>query len=53
MITIKHTEYKIGDDEVILPDDDKGAAKVDEQGRLLGCESRLHQDCRYSADSMS
>lgn len=26
----------IGDDEVILPDDEKGSAKVDEEGRLLG-----------------
>ena len=36
MINIKGMDYEIGDDEVILPDDEKGAAKVDEEGRLLG-----------------
>ncbi|KAK8864469.1 hypothetical protein IAR55_001719 [Kwoniella newhampshirensis] len=35
-VTIKGTEYKVGDDELILPDDDKGETKVDAEGRLLG-----------------
>ena len=33
---VKGTEYVVGDDEVELPDDDKGEAKVDKEGRLLG-----------------
>ena len=39
VINIKGTDYMIGDDEVILPDDEKGNSKVDEAGRLLGGKS--------------
>ncbi|WWC89246.1 uncharacterized protein L201_004166 [Kwoniella dendrophila CBS 6074] len=35
-ITVKGVEYKVGDDELILDDDEKGNAKVDAEGRLLG-----------------
>ncbi|WVQ80825.1 hypothetical protein IAT38_002932 [Cryptococcus sp. DSM 104549] len=35
-ITIKGEEYNVGDDELNLPDDPKGEAKVDASGRLLG-----------------
>ncbi|WRT66445.1 uncharacterized protein IL334_003403 [Kwoniella shivajii] len=35
-VTIKGEEYKVGDDEVILPDDVKGDTKVDAEGRLQG-----------------
>jgi hypothetical protein len=37
-ITIKGTEYTVGDDELILPDDEKGDTKIDPLGRLLGGE---------------
>ncbi|OCF38702.1 hypothetical protein I317_07509 [Kwoniella heveanensis CBS 569] len=36
MMTIKGVEYKVGDDEVVLPDDPKGDTKVDAEGRLQG-----------------
>lgn len=34
--TIKGVEYIAADDELILPDNEKGDAKVDAEGRLLG-----------------
>ena len=37
MVTsIKGTDYEIGDDELLLPNDEKGDTKVDDEGRLLG-----------------
>ena len=41
IITIKGMDYDIGDDEVILPDDEKGSTKVDKEGRLLGGQSQF------------
>lgn len=38
---IKGVEYTIGDDELELPDDDKGETKVDKEGRLLGGEFNM------------
>ena len=35
-VWIKNKEYEVGDDEIILPDNGKGDAKVDAEGRLLG-----------------
>nr|ODN97540.1 chromatin structure-remodeling complex protein RSC7 [Cryptococcus depauperatus CBS 7855] len=35
-VVIKSEEYKVGDDELVLPDDPKGDTKVDAEGRLLG-----------------
>ncbi|WWC70061.1 uncharacterized protein I206_104006 [Kwoniella pini CBS 10737] len=35
-ITIKGIEYTVGDDEVILDEDEKGNTKIDAEGRLLG-----------------
>lgn len=35
-IEIKGVEYTLEDDEVELPDDEKGETKVDKNGRLLG-----------------
>jgi chromatin structure-remodeling complex protein RSC7 len=34
--TIKGVEYTAGEDELILPENDKGNTKVDSEGRLLG-----------------
>lgn len=34
--TIKGVEYTAGEDELILPENEKGNTKVDEEGRLLG-----------------
>jgi chromatin structure-remodeling complex protein RSC7 len=33
---VKGTSYKIVDDEIILEDDPRGEAKIDENGCLLG-----------------
>ncbi|RXK36924.1 hypothetical protein M231_05826 [Tremella mesenterica] len=35
-MTLKGKEYTVGDDELVLPDDVKGDAKIDLEGRLLG-----------------
>lgn len=35
-LRIKGVDYTVGDDELILPDDPKGEAKVDADGKLLG-----------------
>lgn len=35
-MTIKGTEYEVGDDELVIPDDEKGDTKIDERGQLLG-----------------
>ncbi|WWC62048.1 uncharacterized protein I303_104637 [Kwoniella dejecticola CBS 10117] len=35
-MTIKGVEYTVGDDEVVLEEDEKGNTKVDAEGRLLG-----------------
>ncbi|GAA5857870.1 hypothetical protein JCM8547_006013 [Rhodosporidiobolus lusitaniae] len=35
-INIKGTTYKIHDDEIVLPDDPRGEAKIDSDGNLLG-----------------
>lgn len=39
VLEIKGKEYTVGDDEVILEDDEKGDGKVDADGRLLGGKS--------------
>jgi chromatin structure-remodeling complex protein RSC7 len=38
-LEIKGKEYTVGDDEVILEDDEKGDGKVDVDGKLLGGKS--------------
>ena len=35
-VLIKGQEYVVGDDELILPDNEKGDTKIDADGRLLG-----------------
>lgn len=35
-MVIKGVEYTIGDDELEIPDDEKGDTKIDKEGRLLG-----------------
>ncbi|GAA6027047.1 hypothetical protein JCM8097_006069 [Rhodosporidiobolus ruineniae] len=35
-INIKGTTYQIRDDEIVLPDDPRGEAKIDKNGNLLG-----------------
>lgn len=45
VVTIKGTEYEIGDDELILDGDEKGDTKMDELGRLLGGKSLLFALC--------
>jgi hypothetical protein len=43
-------EYVVGNDELELPDDEKGETKVDKEGRLLGGE---FVDLRTLCDQMS
>ena len=42
IITVKGVEYTVGDDELIIPGDEKGDAKVDEDGNLLGGVLNVH-----------
>lgn len=37
--TIKGVTYQIRDDEIVLPDDPRGEAKIDSFGNLLGGKS--------------
>lgn len=45
-LEIKGKEYTVGDDELILDDDEKGDLKIDAEGRLLGGKSL--QSCTLS-----
>lgn len=49
-IEVKGVEYVVGNDELELPDDEKGETKVDKEGRLLGGE---FVDLRTLCDQMS
>ena len=51
VINIKGTDYVVGDDELLLPDNEKSAAKVDEEGRLLGGTTVCLSYCSGSQDS--